>query len=454
MANRYIRASGGNSNTAATYESAPGANDSVALPTSADVVIGHASSGQYTVNAAITVGGLDLSAYTATLTINTSQIFTVAGNVTLSASMTLAGSGTLSMTVTSTITSAGKAITWATSFPNSITITVTGALQLNGAVSISGNPVTFNGSQISFGGNVTLGGSTAGTSTYVYNGTGTWNGSNNLARRLGAGIEINTSGTLTMSASGGMNFGSTATYTAGTVVNSGTCFVSQNTTLSGAWPALIITTLATCTLTLDNTAAHNFIVQNHNLTVSGAKTTGSLTFNNVAQGTFTRGVSGAWSFSTVTVNAGCIGAIAGAQDADAASLVVQVGGTFIFTSGQTFTISGTSKLNGASYVTTTVRAATASSAFTLARGTVAIEADYITITDVTVTGSKLWNYQGATLTRVTNIGNFTTTPGDAPTPAAVSAIIPGLTLPGTPPATSEPPTATDYAWAALQGVIT
>lgn len=40
-----------------------------------------------------------------------------------------------------------------------------------------------------------------------------------------------------------------------------------------------------------------------------------------------------------------------------------------------------------------------------------------------------------------------------PTLAAVTAAIPGIVLPGTPPTPSDPPTATDYAWAALQGVV-
>lgn len=40
-----------------------------------------------------------------------------------------------------------------------------------------------------------------------------------------------------------------------------------------------------------------------------------------------------------------------------------------------------------------------------------------------------------------------------PTLAAVTAAIPGIVLPGSPPAPSDPPTAEDYAWAVLQGVV-
>jgi hypothetical protein len=41
-----------------------------------------------------------------------------------------------------------------------------------------------------------------------------------------------------------------------------------------------------------------------------------------------------------------------------------------------------------------------------------VQADYITITDVTATGKTLYNYAGGTLTRTTNVVNFLTTPGD------------------------------------------
>ena len=68
MANRYVRAAGGNSNAAGTWESTPGGGETVAVPTAADEVYLAAGSGQLTINAAMVCRRFDCSNYANTIT--------------------------------------------------------------------------------------------------------------------------------------------------------------------------------------------------------------------------------------------------------------------------------------------------------------------------------------------------------------------------------------------------
>ena len=63
MANRYVRAAGGNWTTAGTWELTPGGGEVVAIPTSADQVYLVVGSGQLTINAAAACRAMDCTGY-------------------------------------------------------------------------------------------------------------------------------------------------------------------------------------------------------------------------------------------------------------------------------------------------------------------------------------------------------------------------------------------------------
>jgi fibronectin-binding autotransporter adhesin len=435
MATRTISNAGGNWNTTGAWVEG-------VVAVNGDAVVATATSGNLTVTAAAACTSMVLTGYVGTMTINNGQTLTVAGAVTLASGMTLAGTGTLSSATAATWTSNGKSVPWNVSFTGNVTYTLADNWQIDGLLTISGNTATFNGNQIRMGGSVNISGNTAGTTTYLYNGTGTWTGSTTIARRIAAALEINTAGTLTMAANG-MQFGSVITYTAGTIVSTGsTMRIGANTSLLGAWPSLnSILVGASSTLTLDNplTVTGDFSIGNQTLTMAGGQgvSCGSLTFT-AATGTLARGATGAWSVSgALTISGSGTAVITGAQDMTVGGINLQNGSTLRFVSGQTLTCAGTVRLNGTSYATTTLRGETASSSMTLALAGADVQADYLTITDVIATGQKLWNFAGGTLTRVTNVANFSTTPDDYTDPgvanvlSGVSYLYGGSTLNGT-----------------------
>lgn len=110
MANRYVRAAGGNYSVAATWASTSGGTDSVAVPTSADDVFLDANSGQLTIDATAVAKSFNCTGYTGTLTHNAFNLI-VSGSVTLVAAMTytpIFGSSFISMSGNCSITTAGK----------------------------------------------------------------------------------------------------------------------------------------------------------------------------------------------------------------------------------------------------------------------------------------------------------------------------------------------------------
>ena len=127
MANRYIRAAGGNYNAAGTWESTPGGGETVAVPTTSDAVIGTALSGQLTINATAVAGSVDLSLYVSTITHNAFN-WTVSGNVTFGALMTYTtvdNSGcVLVINNTGTLTTAGALIHSFAANASSATVTL------------------------------------------------------------------------------------------------------------------------------------------------------------------------------------------------------------------------------------------------------------------------------------------------------------------------------------------
>ena len=111
MANRYVRAAGGNYSAAGTWELTPGGGESVAVPTSSDDVFLVAGSGQLTIDAASAAKTFNCTGYTGTLTHNAFTL-TVAGSVTFVAGMTYTNNSgaVISFSANSTLTTNGKTL--------------------------------------------------------------------------------------------------------------------------------------------------------------------------------------------------------------------------------------------------------------------------------------------------------------------------------------------------------
>lgn len=109
MANRYVRAAGGNWGTAATWESTPGGGESVAVPTSSDDVFLVAGSGNLTINTTANAKSFDCTGYIGELT-HQGFSCTVAGNITLVSGMTYTPTtgSVFAISSTGTLTTGGK----------------------------------------------------------------------------------------------------------------------------------------------------------------------------------------------------------------------------------------------------------------------------------------------------------------------------------------------------------
>ena len=106
MANRYMRAAGGNWSTAANWELTNGGGESVAAPTASDDVFIPSGRGNVTVDTgSCTAKTLDCTGFTGTLAVGIYQL-TIAGNVTLPSSMafTFSGGATVYVSAAATVT--------------------------------------------------------------------------------------------------------------------------------------------------------------------------------------------------------------------------------------------------------------------------------------------------------------------------------------------------------------
>jgi hypothetical protein len=186
MPQRTISAAGGNWNSTATWVEG-------AVPTTSDFVVGNASSGQLTMNVGATVQYVDFSAYTSTLT------FTSFLQVNLASATNVFGSG-MSFAGTSNFNffnNPGTLIYNTTNrLPNLNCANGTKTISTN-VYCVNFNPqneCTYNGNTIYISGNINSGSACNGTTKLELDGTGT------LAV-FGHNIEtiINTTGTTTFS---------------------------------------------------------------------------------------------------------------------------------------------------------------------------------------------------------------------------------------------------------------
>ena len=207
-------------------------------------------------------------------------------------------------------------------------------------------------------GSVTVAARLAGTTAILIAGTGTWTGNAFGTRYCSNHVTINTAGTLTIAATGPCIGGGTLTYTAGTFAGTGTWLIGANQTITGALPAIYNLVIYTnnVTLTLDN----------------------ALTVSNL--------------LSTVKVSAVSTVIITGAN-VTVGTLELYYSYSLVFDSTRTLTVGTAVYAIGNSLdATQTIRASTASSAFTLTyNGTQAnMRLAYVIFTDVTAT-NPLYN---------------------------------------------------------------
>lgn len=160
---------------------------------------------------------IDFTGYINTITMTNGV--DVSGNVTLFPTMNVAGSGVLTINAVCTLNSNGY--TWPNSLTTNgnITITLTvdftvSGLYTNGA---GANSTIWNTNTLNFAGSATINGTDIkGSSTVVFNGTGTWSGSGFIRNNT----NVNTTGTLTITNTN--YYEGTLTYIAGTVIATGT----------------------------------------------------------------------------------------------------------------------------------------------------------------------------------------------------------------------------------------
>lgn len=217
MATRTIAVGGGNWNTTTTWEEN-------AVPTASDAVIARPdnTSGQLTMDGATgkSVGSLDFTNYTNTLTLTGALSLTCSGNVTFGSGMTITGTGTtLNCSATSTLTSNGKTWTGKMTFTGGagpVTFTLADTWTVNGLVTWTTSPV-LNGAILNCAGSATIAASSnlTGTTQINMTGTGTLTGSTGT---IANNLAINTAGTITLAGSNLLYLTGTFTYYAGSVV--------------------------------------------------------------------------------------------------------------------------------------------------------------------------------------------------------------------------------------------
>ncbi len=244
-------------------------------------------------------------------------------------------SGTLTCTVafniTNTCTFTGNfaVTTLDCTISNGSTVTIVHDITVTGTLTCSTTTTTLNGAFNWKVASLTTTGNTAGTSTIVFNGTGTWTGA---AGSLANSATINTAGTLTISGTVLYTTG-TLTYTAGTVTTTSSTLSVASGTLTTAgvtWNHLTLTGTAV-TLGSALTCTGTLTLPNSAMTFSGAYniTCGTLSQTGITATRIVTFVHG----TTVTITTGIVASHSAAQTVRFTWRSDSVGNTLSFTLG-------------------------------------------------------------------------------------------------------------------------
>jgi hypothetical protein len=216
------------------WGSASGLADNVAPPTASDDVIfdgaGVKGNSNSTISATITVLSLTInSGYTATMAHN--AVLTIAGNVTLSTPYTIIGSSQIIISAASTITSNGKAFPNNVTFSNSNTKTLNGNWVINGTLIIPVSSVTVlnqTGTNTLSCAGMIQSSTITGTAKIILTG-GVWQ----VGQLAFCGCDLDLSGNISIT-NGNIGNGKTIKYISGTIIHSGTFFISGAATIDVA----------------------------------------------------------------------------------------------------------------------------------------------------------------------------------------------------------------------------
>jgi hypothetical protein len=389
MANRYWIGTGGNYNATANWSATSGGAGGSSVPTNADDVFFDANSGDCVVNVASVGKTINFTGYTNTITMTAG--LTISGNVTLVAAMTIAGASNLTINANATLTSNGKVWPNGISTLNSFTLTLGDNCEIGGTFTKAlVTTVTLTNNQIKIGGglNVGNGGSgyfLGGSANIILNGTGTWQGNEEVRSNL----EINTTGTITIS--GTVRFasaGKTLKYTAGTISASGST----------------LNILNSCTLDLQGQTINNLTVEN--------STTFSFTSDVYLSGALTIGVAQNPILNSSKIYVGGnFSAGTGSGYFTTGTTEIVLNGTGTWTGGDTrntltINTAGTITLSGTILYGVTGRT------FTYTAGTIAPGTSTFTTAagltySIASSGFTLWNWSPLTGTHTINTSTIT-----------------------------------------------
>ena len=307
MALRTVSNTGGNWNATTAWVGG-------VVPIANDTVDFTATSGNLVVNVTTAaLGGINFSNYVGTITFNANISVNTSVNLG-TGGYTQAGGGAFGLSISTSTTITSNGVVWnnlLAFFGNTQTYTLADNLTVNGNIVMSGtSSITFTSNILYIGGNLTIS-STAtllGTTTFNFNGTGTW--SHPSTGTVRNNITINTTGTLTISGNIYYNTG-TLTYISGTVVTTGSVLnIALATTLNTSgmtWRDISITsgtqTLIsdlnskifrmnnTVTVNVDNSGGNVYILES--LIKSGAGISqGTASINLIGTGTWTHTAAG------------------------------------------------------------------------------------------------------------------------------------------------------------------
>jgi hypothetical protein len=355
MAIRTISNAGGNFNDTGTWVEG-------IVPVAGDDVVATATSGNLTVNVASGGVGLlsfNMTSYTGLLTMD--NTLTISGNMTLVATMNIAGSSNIICNATATLTSGGKVLPGLSLAGTARTYTLADNFQVGAFINTaSTTSVTLNGNTLSVSGNMTISRTFAGTTNIVYNTSTT-----QTINITGVGTcslptqTFNATGTITISGYGAS--GGTLTYTAGTVVTTGsTLAISLATTLNTngiVWNNITFTGLnqtmtllsdlyANGTVTLQGTNTQiingSTIFCNSNLTVNGIAQSGTTAIVLTGTGTWSSAFTSRVLRNNLTINTSGTITISGTINYNTGTLTYTTGK--VITTGSTLAISLASTL--------------------------------------------------------------------------------------------------------------
>lgn len=271
------------------WSTTSGGGGGSAAPTSSDDVTFDGAGANGNTNCTLTVDGNALSltfttGYTATITINSNRVLTIAGNFTDQTQHTWTmGNAVSGITInaSSTITSNGKTFPGAVIFTGTNTKTISGDWTVSGLLTNSGTTTLTSANNLILSGGFTATGGISGTGTIRLTG-GTWTGSSGTVQTA-----VTFAGNVTL-ATGSIPYNTgTLTYESGTITVTGSTLSVTNT----------------ATLNTNGMSWNIVSITQGTITLNSLLTTATLTF---PSGNIT--FAGTSGFSTATLNDNTVGA--------------------------------------------------------------------------------------------------------------------------------------------------